>query len=767
MSTLVTDPAILAQLNSSSKVTDPATLAKLNYDIDVTGPEDQVRSSISALAPDKQEGALKHWADHSVSKERAASKLPNIPNPAASLPFAKELMSGLNAGVNLASGGKLGRPYSEGLAFERARSDAQRKATPIASAAVDIATGFALPVPGGTAATSLGRMAQGAAYGGGYGALYGASEGNGFDDRVEGAIRGAAVGAPLGGALSSAGELVNGVRQARAGVGRTGAYNRFASQLPDGDVNTFANQVATGAVGHGPANQNVQRRTLDIVGEEMERAGGNRAQAEASAVARIQREFNVTADTARNNLRALNGAQRDSTLMLAEYPAAAESNAAIRSHTNPDRITHQDAGMIRDSSAHRLIDDLANGPGSQSAPAVRNAVTDRNLGGRDTMRGTLGQLAPRAPGGNGPRTIEDLAQMQDGAQRAARAEYTAAYAPGNTNDRLLVGLLPRILNRHANRMAGRSGVQSQALDQALNEFRITTPQGQTINMMTLQQLQDARGAVRAQITAAQAMPNGSGRPIVSTLQPLYNDITRLMERSNPTWARANRRWADDSIDTRARELGEAFSNKAGPEYRRQVGQFRQLAPEAQDMVRVEWLQKQMDKLDNIRDTEDVAKLFLTDHMRNSTRELFGQQAVITMAQSIRDLGIATRSGNMTKGSQTAMRTARREDGNIETGILAAAEMTSVEKIKSALMKRLASMLTENRNRPLAQIATTPMSDMPEVARHIHNMRTAQEYQRRISQPGRGGLLAAPAGAEAGNIEADRRTVMPRIPAQTR
>ena len=760
MSTLVTDPALLAQLNagSSSKVSDPATLAKLDYDIDVTGPEDQVRSSIAALPAEKQQGALKHWADHYVSKERAASTLPNIPQPAASLPFFKEAASAANAGIHMATGGKLGRPYSEGLALERARAEAQHKATPITSTVTDLAAGFALPIPGGAAASAPGRVAQGAGYGAGYGALYGASEGSGLADRFESAMRGAAIGAPLGGAAASGAEIVRGVQQARAGIGRTGAYNRFASQLPDENVNTFANQVATGAVGHGPANQNVQRRTLDIVGEEMERAGGNRGQAEASAVARIQREFGVTANTARENLRALNAAQRNSTLLLAEYPAAAESNAAIRSHTNPANVTPQEASMIRDSSAHRLIDDLANGPGSQSAPAVRNAVGDRNLGGRDSMRETLGQLAPRAPGGNGPRTIEDLAQMQDGAQRAAKLEYAAAYAPGNTNDRLLVGLLPRVLDKHANRMSGRSGDQAQALGRALNEFKITTPQGQTLNMMTLQQLQDARGALRVQIDTAR---KGGQAHIVETLTPLYKDVTRLMEHSNNKWKIANRRWADNAIDTRARELGEAFSNKAGPAYRKQVGEYRQLAPEAQDMVKVEWLQKQADKLDNLGDTHDVAKLFTNNHMRNATRELFGDQGVVTLAQMVRDLGIASRSGQMLKGSQTAMRLARREDGNIETGILAAAEMTSVDKIKSALLKRFASLLTENRNRPLAQIATTPMSDMPEVARHIHNMRTAQQYRERLAQPVRGGQVAGPAGSSAGEIEAERRASLSR------
>ena len=106
-------------------------------------------------------------------------------------------------------------------------------------------------------------------------------------------------------------------------------------------------------------------------------------------------------------------------------------------------------------------------------------------------------------------------------------------------------------------------------------------------MMDLQHLQDARGALRDRIETARRAGNNQ---IVATLQPLYRDVTRLMERANPTWARANQRWADNSLDTVARELGEAFSLRAGPQYREQARQFQALAPEAQDMVRVEFLQ---------------------------------------------------------------------------------------------------------------------------------------------------------------------------------
>lgn len=292
-------------------------------------------------------------------------------------------------------------------------------------------------------------------------------------------------------------------------------------------------------------------------------------------------------------------------------------------------------------------------------------------------------------------------------------------------------------------MAGRAGDQAQALQRALTEFRIDTPNGPTL-MMTLQQLQDARGALRGQIETAQ---RAGQRHIVGTLQPLYDNVTRLMERANPTWAVANRRWADNAIDTRARELGEAFATKAGPQYRQQIEQYRQLAPEAQQMVQVEYLQKLADKLDNLTDTHDVAKLFTNNHMRNSIRELFGDQGVLAVVQMTRDLGIATRSGRMLSGPQTAMRLARRQDAETNTGILAAAENASVQGAKIWIIQKLQNIRSEFKNRPLADIATTPMSDTAEVARHIHNMRAAQRYRQALDVPSPNALVGA--GAMSG------------------
>lgn len=728
--------------------------AQIDHGIDFSQPVEVVRSAVAKLPESDREDALRQWADTFVAAERKNSGAAGaISNTARTLargtfvgPFLDEANAATAALMHTATGGAMGAPYDETLAYNRARDRAVDRDYPVASFAGKVAGGIAgggaalragpsaiSATVGGPlsfvapAATAGQRIAQGAGIGAAYGAAQGFGEGEGgIGNRAESALVGGGVGLALGGTIGAGAEVVRGVRSAAAGQGRTGAYERFRSQLPDGDLDTFANQIATGA---NRNDQTIQRRTLDILGQEMERAGGDRGQAVQSTVARIVREAGVTEQTAREQIRRLTAAQRDSTLFMAEYPAAAEANAAVRSSRNAASVDLQEAGRIRDSGAHMIIDDLANNPGAGSSSAVRNAVNERNLGGREAMQGTIDNLAPRAPGGVGPRTIDDLAQMQEGARRAASLEYRRAYA-GPTNNGLLVGMLPRILDRHANRMAGRAGDQAQALARGLAEFRIDTPNGPAL-MMTLQQLQDARGALRGQIEVARRAGQDH---IVGTLQPLYRDVTRLMERANPTWANANRRWADNAIDTRARELGEAFATKAGPQYRQQLAEFRQLAPEAQDMVRVEYLQKLADKLDNVGDTHDVAKLFANNHTRNAIREMFGDQGVVSVVQMVRDLGIQTRSARMLGNSQTALRLARRQEADAETGIRAAAEHASIKGARNWIIERLHTLLTERRNRPLAEIATTPMSDTAEVARHLHNMRAAQRYRSAMEVP---------------------------------
>lgn len=755
--------------------------APIEFGIDWHQPVEAVRAEIGKLSPDDREDALRQWSDAFVAKERKqGGLLAGVDTVGRTLargtlvgPYLDEIQAGLSAGVHKLSGGAVGAPYDETVAYQRAQDRAVDTAHPVASFAGKLAGGVAgggaairaVQAGGGPvapallagpaafmrpAATGVGRIGQAAGIGGVSGGIAGFGDAEGIGNRVEGAAKGAILGTVLGGGIGVAGETVRGVRSAAAGQGQTGAYDRLASQLPEQDVNTFANQVATGAARN---TQAIQRRTLDILGEEMERAGQNRGQAVQRTIERIMGDAGVTRQTAQAQIRRLTDVHRDSNLMLSEYPAAAQSAAHVRATRNPADADLREVARVGDAGAHYLIDDLANQSGGQSMATVRNAVQTRNLGMRDAVQGTLDDLAPRAPGGGAPRRIEDLNQMQDGARRTAQLEYQAAY-DGPINNTILMGLLPRIVDRHLNRVAGRAGDQAQALRNAVEEFFITRPDGQRLPIMSLQHLQDARGSIRDRIEVARRSGENS---IVAMLQPLYRDVTRMMERASPQWARANRRWADNSIDTRARELGEAFALRAGPEYRRQVAEFNRLAPEAQDMVRVEYLQRLSDRLANLGDTHDVAKLFTTDHMRASVRELFGHQGVLLLTQSARDAAIATKSGRMLGNSATAMRLARRADADAETGIMAAAEIGSAHGIRNALLERLTRLLTERRNVPLARIATTPLNDTAEVARHVHNMRAAQAYRRRVQTPTQTPLAtSAVTGIAGGDLMTDNR-----------
>ncbi len=151
--------------------------------LDFTRPTDEIRAQISRLPDERRKAAHDAWADARVAKMR----LPLLPEPARGIPvigsLVDEMVGGANAGLHAISGGKLGLPYDEGVAEERARARASRKQWPIATPVVETLAGI---VTGGPifsrlapAKTLPGQVAQGAVIGGPLAAAEGAlSEGS-------------------------------------------------------------------------------------------------------------------------------------------------------------------------------------------------------------------------------------------------------------------------------------------------------------------------------------------------------------------------------------------------------------------------------------------------------------------------------------------------------------------------------------------------------------------------------------------------------------
>lgn len=174
---------------------------------DFSRPDAEIRAAIRKLPANKQQVAQRQWADYRVSKlpsgmvrQSLAKGIPLIG------PFLDEAVAGVQSGLYGLTGGNLGQPYDEALEEERAKERRAFAESPVTEAVGRLATGIATggPIFGrlAPAATTTGRIGQGAVVGGGVGAVegFGAGEG-GVGQRMTSAGAGATVGAGLGAAL--------------------------------------------------------------------------------------------------------------------------------------------------------------------------------------------------------------------------------------------------------------------------------------------------------------------------------------------------------------------------------------------------------------------------------------------------------------------------------------------------------------------------------------------------------------------------------------
>lgn len=554
---------------------------------------------------------------------------------------------------------------------------------------------------------------------------------------VGGVLGGIAPGAIAG----AAGGTVRTIQRARANQGEAGAYGRIASDLPAqnplagplGGVDELADQISVGATRN---NQATNRQTFDILGEEMARANGNVARAQQATLDRLVNDVGLSPTAARQRIRTLTETHSNSQLMLAEYPSVAASDAAERTR-QPGNIDLDQIGRIQNTTTQDKLDYLANNGSAQSAQNVRNAIALREEALSPALADNLMQSGPHVQVGQRtarPATIADVETMIANADNMSSQAYAAAYrAP--INNRLMLQTLPRLLAFFERRAASRAGEAEAAIRRAVEQFYTNTPNGR-VAMMTLQQLQDARAVVRDQMNGYRA----AGREgLANAVEPLYRQITRLMENMSPVWAQANRQWADNRLQEVAAELGDAFAKSAGPRFREQMREFQRLAPEAQNVVRVHWIQQQLDRLQNAPDTASISKYFANDQMRAMVRALLGDEAAVSFARMVRDIKVAERSTAMTRNSATHRRGQAQKQMDAETGLTAAVEAASVRGARNWLLERASQILTERRNLPMSRILTTPMNDTAQVAMHLYRMqqqanRLAQFAQPRLAQP---------------------------------
>jgi len=226
--------------------------------LDFTKPVEEIRSYIASLPESKRKAAQDAWADYRVANSK--SRLPMLPEPAKGIPIVgsliDEMVGGAQAGVHAITGGKLGAPYDEAVAEERARDRAIRKKYPVATPVAEIVTGMATAGPllsRLTPAKSVsGQAVQGALVGGPLAAAEGFLSEGSVEDRLKRAGEmfgpGVAIGAGapivlrgIGSAVEKGADLMS-PQLARAGAYFGGLRDRLAVKS-----NAFESPPQTGA----------------------------------------------------------------------------------------------------------------------------------------------------------------------------------------------------------------------------------------------------------------------------------------------------------------------------------------------------------------------------------------------------------------------------------------------------------------------------------------------------------------------------------------
>lgn len=562
-------------------------------------------------------------------------------------------------------------------------------------------------------------------------AHHAAEQGAGPVGQTVAGIIGGVTPAGIGAATSRTSQAI---RRARANQGESGAYGSMVDDIGR-SVSELKDEIATGG---SRGNVTMNRRTLDVLGQEMEAAAGDVPTAQAATIRRLVAEDGVTPQTAADRIRRLTSVHEDSNLMLGEYPAVSTSDAAQRMRQSGN-VDLDELGRIQPTATQNTIDYLANKGSTQSAVMTRDALIRRQEELSPAMRHVLEEIGPQIQTGTNttrPMTIQDAADAIDTMRRVAGGEYRSAVAGQTPFD------LSRILNVWDRRFYGQQSPLANEMRQAVelfqNRIQTVTPTGAAgpVQITSTRELRDfinRRTALNDMIDNSYN-ERGQATALTRELLRFKNHVDHVVGRANPMWRTANDRWADMRLSEVARDLGESFSTKANPLYRQQIAQFRRLAPEAQDLVRIEFLQKLYDKLDNLGDTHSLSKLFANDHSRNMIRQLFGDPAVVSFTRAVRDQKVAEVSQAALGNSKTEMRRETKLQKDADTGLIAAAQNANVRGVRNWIAEKLTQALTERRNRPLSRVLTTPMSDTASVARHLYRMGQQEARMARINAP---------------------------------
>lgn len=537
------------------------------YSIDYNAPVPQVRQQIARLPEAMREDALRLWANHYVAQEAQSSTGIDDRVRAASRgtlvgSFLDEANAATQGALHAISGGYVGAPYDETLAYNRARDRRFDRTNPGESAALQIGGGIAsalatriLPAPL-TLGQSVGR---GVAYGAGAGALHGFGNGEGgFGNRVDNALSGAGYGAAFGLAapLAVAG-ATRGIGAIRDAVSPTIARYR---QGPDAAAEM-------------------------ILARQMERGGTSPAQ--------------IRLDL-----------QNGQNAAVMHGGGASASRAPL-----PESIADTSDPMRRLTGAIYRA-------GGEAGDFTRNAIEGRQRGPRNPYAPQAGEPAGQAA--NVLDTIERSLQIrsQESAQRVQariqqemRAEGNRLYEAAQANQSPFN--LQNVLTGFSLRMADYPPPFASRMQRALNLFTEARPNGARFPVNRLERYDPAKRALDDMIDAAE---RGGQRNLMRELTRLKNELDEAVFgitytngvagpiTQNQAYRQARDAWGNRARDLEAIDMGRRALRENSDV---SIAAFNDLTPRQQQLFRVGFLEDARNTLGPRRSGDDATRSFTT------------------------------------------------------------------------------------------------------------------------------------------------------------
>ena len=641
--------------------------------LDYGRPQPDVRADIAKLDAKFRKAALAKWADTTVEREAAAGGVAKgVDDTVRTIArgtflgsFADEANAATNAALNAVTGGRVGAPYDETLAYQRAKDKALDASSPVLSTAGQVAGalagGGAAMKAGGSAlerllgvavggplakmapaATLPGRMAQGVAAGATYGAAHGAGSAEGdLDQRLQNALKESAIGGAVGGvatplvegaaAVVGKGADLLGPTIAKAGQGLENLRDRFALK----------------ASASSPRQTGSEAAADRMIADQLQRAGVTPGQLQ-NRLAEMEDAVSFGAQGRAQNVLA--PADLDPSL-------ARLAGSVMRQQPEAGGVA-TGFQLTRQTGRTNALP-MPEIPGLPSRAAMTEAAPGAvPMGQYERVRDALRRaLIVDVPGGT-PSTIRTAHQTEQAivtrARQEARQLYDAAYRAGQGVD--LAGTVEPIIQRWTARMADEPAPVAAAIRRATRMF--TAQSGPVGN---IQRIDKAKQFLDGQIEQLMESPVGRNRYLGGVLTEFKNEILSAVDavpNVGSAYRAARNAYADNMTMRDALRAGrEAFreNSEVG------VDQYRALATDGERrLFRLGLSDSFEQQIGRNKRTADITQVFENPRIEQMLQE------IIPAGNQNMGAGNAQKFGRYLQGEKSMISTRDATLGNSKT-----------------------------------------------------------------------------------------------------